>query len=134
MAPTKPRTTPQVFLSRQNADAKTPAPAVEFLPATFGDADVPEVTRRSTVVNPLMEVCGEIAKTIVQGEDGKFKSRIAKTVHTANPEQVAKVKRWLALASTSLGVTMRSVVKDDGTVVFWAVPKITHKVKDGDAE
>lgn len=99
----------------------TPAPAPSF---TFADAPVPSQTRVSTAVNPLADVCAQIAQTMGDGE----RSTIAKTLQTASPEQVSKVKRWLALAGADLGVTFRSIVKD-GAVTFWAVKRITHKRK-----
>lgn len=113
---------------KAEAAVPAPAPAASF---TFGDAAVPAVTRKSTAVNPLLDVCKSIAETMKDG-----RSTVAKTVNSANAEQTKKIKRWLALAGKEIGVTFRSVVdetkdakgKVTGFVVtFWAVERIEHK-------
>lgn len=112
--------------TRRPTPAAAPAAATETAPSfTFTDAPVPETVRKSTAVNPLLDVCKQVAATMGDGD----RSKVAKKVTAANEEQVKRIKRWLSEAGPECGVTFRSIV--DGTsVTFWAVKRIVHKPRN----
>lgn len=93
------------------------------------DAAVPEQTRASKP-NPFGEVVAALADTMT--DEGRSAS--AKTV-TVPADAVPKVKRYLSLAGQANGVSVRSIVDEDGKnarVTFWAVTRIVRERKPKD--